>query len=306
MGGALDTQQKTGGAQWDQAGSHLRAPGPKDDKYSRGTVLLATGSPTYPGAAVLGVLGAARYGGGMVRYLGPDKCSDLVLGRVPEAVLGGGKFDAAVIGSGWDGSMATAADLVARQSAKESKPLVVDAGALHGVAEWVRAGAQVVATPHPGEAASIFAQLEPASSASRAEIEADPEVFALRLAELSGAVVVLKSYRTAVASPKGELHVFTPPSSWGATPGAGDVLAGAIGAALAGDSEDVTSTVFSAVVVHGLAAQLACGVVAEDLELTGFAGGPILATDIAAHLGDAVGALLRPAKTGSKKELQNR
>lgn len=283
-------QQETG--QWNRPAHFLRTPGQEDDKYSRGTVLLATGSPTYPGAAVLGVLGAARYGAGMVRYLGPDRCSDLVLGRVPEAVLGGGSFEAAVIGSGWDGSMATAADLIARQCAKDSKPLVVDAGALHGVPEWARAGARVVATPHPGEAASMFAALEPTAEVTRAEIQTDPETFAVRLAELTGAVVVLKSYRTVVAAPGGNKEVFTPTASWGATPGAGDVLAGAIGAALAGSRKDVAGTAFSAVVVHGLAAGLASGVVRPGLEPTGSSGRPILATDIAHRLSDAVGALL--------------
>ncbi len=271
----------------------LTVPSAPDDKYSRGAVLLATGSPTYAGAAVLGTLGAACYGAGMVRYLGPEKCSDLVLGRLPEAVVGGGRFDAAVIGSGWDSSMATAADLIARQCAKESKPLVVDAGALHGVREWVQAGAHVVATPHPGEAASMLLALRPECRVARADVETDPESYARQIADISGAIVALKAYRTVVAAPGGTQRVFTPPGSWGATAGAGDVLAGAIGAALAGQAEgELMQTVFTAVVVHGLAAQLASGVVGEDLALTGSAGHPILASEIAEALSRAVGCLI--------------
>ncbi len=270
----------------------LSVPGALDDKYSRGTVLLATGSPTYPGAAVLGALGAAHYGVGMVRYLGCDRCSDLVLDRLPEAVLGGGRFDAAVLGSGWDASMATAADMIARQSAKQGKPLVVDAGALHGVREWVQAGARVVATPHPGEAASMLSLLAPDQNVTRQDVEADPETYACRIADLTGATVVLKAYRTVVASPGGAHRTFVPPGSWGATAGAGDVLAGAIGAALVGKERmEPAQAAFTAVVAHGLAAGLASGVVSGNLNLTGKAGHPILASEIAGALSQAVGYL---------------
>src|SRR5690606_33328371 len=40
----------------------LRVPSSASHKYSRGVVSLRTGSPRYPGAAVLGVEGAARTG----------------------------------------------------------------------------------------------------------------------------------------------------------------------------------------------------------------------------------------------------
>lgn len=44
-------------------------PGALDDKYSRGVVGVDTGSERFPGAAVLGVLGALRSGPGMVLSL---------------------------------------------------------------------------------------------------------------------------------------------------------------------------------------------------------------------------------------------
>ena len=77
--------------------AHLRVPGPRDHKYSRGVPILATGSPTYPGAAVLGVGGALAVGPGMVRYTGAARCEDLVISAFPEVVLGGGRFEVALL-----------------------------------------------------------------------------------------------------------------------------------------------------------------------------------------------------------------
>ena len=50
-----------------EAASWIAVPEEGDDKYSRGVVGFVTGSPRYPGAAVLGVEAALRTGGGMVR-----------------------------------------------------------------------------------------------------------------------------------------------------------------------------------------------------------------------------------------------
>src|SRR5699024_7662004 len=48
-------------------------PGPMSDKYSRGVVGMDTGSPSYPGAAVLGAAGAVHAGAGMVRFSGAEE-----------------------------------------------------------------------------------------------------------------------------------------------------------------------------------------------------------------------------------------
>ncbi len=49
----------------------LPVAGPGSDKYSRGVLGIAAGSPTYGGAAVLACGAALRAGAGMVRYAGP-------------------------------------------------------------------------------------------------------------------------------------------------------------------------------------------------------------------------------------------
>src|SRR6478609_877707 len=84
----------------------FRVPTPDDDKYARGVVALRTGSPAYPGAAVLGVEAAWRAGAGFVRYVGEQRVADAVLARRPETVtgrdVGRTRVDSWVIGSGTD------------------------------------------------------------------------------------------------------------------------------------------------------------------------------------------------------------
>lgn len=271
----------------------LTTPGSADNKYSRGAVLMATGSPTYPGAAVLGCLGAARAGTGYVRYLGPGRCEDLILSRLPEAVMGGGRSDAAVVGSGWDSSMASIADAVSRDCAQNQTPLVVDAGALAGAREWSQNGVPVIVTPHPGEAVSLMRQLAPEQVPSREKVERDPSYYAAVLAQLIGGIAMVKAAQTAVADPDGRLFVFTAPAGWGATAGAGDVLAGVVAACTASNEHlELVERVALGVGIHGLAAGIASGVLNEDLSASGVPGHPIVASDIAESVPIAIGALL--------------
>src|SRR3954463_15752274 len=87
--------------------AEYRTPVPGDDKYSRGVVGVLTGSAQYPGAAVLGVEGAARAGAGMVRYLGDEGAARYLLQRRPEAVTAPGRVQAWLIGSGMDAAHRT-------------------------------------------------------------------------------------------------------------------------------------------------------------------------------------------------------
>jgi hydroxyethylthiazole kinase-like uncharacterized protein yjeF len=63
---------------------HWPRPGVTADKYARGVVAVDTGSPAYPGAAVLGVLGAVQAGAGLVKYVGP--CRQAVSAAAPNVV----------------------------------------------------------------------------------------------------------------------------------------------------------------------------------------------------------------------------
>ena len=88
------------------------------------------------------------------------------------------------------------------------------------------------------------------------------------LAQLTGAVVVLKGHRTLVASRSGRVSVNTCGNSGMATAGAGDVLTGIIGAFLARglSGEDAARL---GVRVHGLAGDRAADRLGEDGVMAG-------------------------------------
>src|SRR3712207_5213317 len=143
-------------AEWtaaDTAGEY-RIPEAGDDKYSRGVVGILTGSAQYPGAAVLGVEGAARTGAGMIRYLGDEGAARFVLQRRPEAVTAPGRVQSWVVGSGMDASKRTGELREQIDTALEQRlPVVLDAGALD-LAE--AASGPTVITPHHGELATLL------------------------------------------------------------------------------------------------------------------------------------------------------
>ncbi|HEY5246024.1 MAG TPA: NAD(P)H-hydrate dehydratase [Acidimicrobiales bacterium] len=112
---------------------------------------------------------------------------------------------------------------------------------------------------------------------------------ARRLADRTGAVVLLKGSLTAVASPSpgpdavGPVQLAAAGSSRLATAGTGDVLSGIVGAFLARGAAASTAAALAAH-VHGRAAGRgpAEGLVAEDLP-------PLVAGWLSAHLGDGDG-----------------
>ena len=71
------------------------------------------------------------------------------------------------------------------------------------------------------------------TGADRADVEARPLAHARAAAERYGAVVLLKGRHTLIADPTGECGSPRPALPWLATAGAGDVLAGLVGALLA-------------------------------------------------------------------------
>ncbi|WP_413354118.1 NAD(P)H-hydrate dehydratase [Microbacterium sp. 1P06AB] len=258
----------------------LTEPTADDDKYSRGVVGMRTGSAAFPGAAVLGVEAAWRTGVGMVRYLGPARAADHILARRPETVTADGRVQAWVIGSGTDAAHRSARERAALVGILSADvPVVVDAGALDLA---VDAPAPVVATPHGREHARL-----------RALLGLDPDVDDVAgTAAALGGVVVRKGATTVVAAPGIDPIEIAAPTSWLATAGTGDVLAGTVGAVLAGvighgtspgDLGALQRAAASAVWLHGHAAALA---------VASHGGGPIVALDVAEHLPHAVAAAL--------------
>jgi hydroxyethylthiazole kinase-like uncharacterized protein yjeF len=261
----------------------IRLPVASDDKYSRGVLGVLTGSAEYPGAAVLGVEGAARTGLGMIRYLGDAAAAQLVLQRRPEIVTGSGRVQAWLLGSGMDASKRTGQ--LAGQLAEalgQGLPMVLDAGALDLLDS---ATGPTVLTPHFRELARLLsARGETVSPDDIAEL---PAHWARAAADQLGVVVLLKGSTTYVAAPYGEGIRVPAGPPWVATAGAGDVLGGVLGALLASHSDRILETpellaelAAAAAHLHGLAGARAS------------AGGPIVALDIAEALPFTVAELL--------------
>ncbi|MDH6278671.1 hydroxyethylthiazole kinase-like uncharacterized protein yjeF [Aurantimicrobium minutum] len=261
------------------AARHIRVPGPQDNKYTHGVLGVVTGSEKYPGAAVLGVEAAHRTGIGMVRFLGEKSPAELVLARRPETVTVSGDVDAWLVGSGMEASPDLNPDLPAlAQAVLGLQPVVLDAGGL-GFLGHVTAPA--IITPHERE----LERLIPQGDQTRQE-------WAARAADHLGVVVVLKGHETLVVTPEepsgGRFMVkVTSPTSWLATAGTGDVLAGVIGAVVTTHSvkripsmQELAELAATGVYLHGKAAELA----SEE--------GPFPALDVAEKVSQVVVDLL--------------
>jgi NAD(P)H-hydrate repair Nnr-like enzyme with NAD(P)H-hydrate dehydratase domain len=124
-----------------------------------------------------------------------------------------------------------------RKLAGEKTLLVVDAGALQ-IVDFKNCSAICVLTPHAGEAATLLTSL--GQAITRSEVEADPIAAALLIAKLTNQLIVLKGNRTVIAQGT-KTYQFDPAPAVLATAGSGDVLAGIIGALLAGNAEQILS-----------------------------------------------------------------
>ena len=268
-------------------------PGPSDHKYTRGVVGVVTGSDDYPGAAVLSAHGALRSGPGMVRYTG-EVAEDVVRAH-PEVITQPGRVQAWVVGSGVTGRSSSAApgvEAAIGEAMHAGVPIVVDAGALEWVERGMIAGceatARVVLTPHAGELAALLARCGVA--AEREAIEADPARWAANAADITGASIVLKGGTTLIAA-EGLVFSQADGTPWMATAGSGDVLAGVLGAVLAGWQVQqetggrstwpgLPHAIAAGVALHGLA-----GVAASQ-------GGPTTASEIARGVSPTIARIL--------------
>jgi len=246
----------------------LRVATATDNKYTRGVLGLVTGSSAYPGAALLGVNAAARTGIGMIRYVGPDDVSKLVIESRPESVLAFGRIDAWVLGSGVSFEDKEQRQNILQALADE-KPKVIDAGSL-AIADFTKlAPLSAILTPHAGELARLL------DSFGR-HFELDFEAVKAASA-MTRQVVILKGNTSLIAHPSGEVVAVGPNSTALATAGTGDVLAGVLGALLAANPEaDLVEVSELAILLHSEAATRAAQ------------SGPVVAMDVVEELRSVV------------------
>ncbi|SCL19685.1 yjeF C-terminal region, hydroxyethylthiazole kinase-related/yjeF N-terminal region [Micromonospora nigra] len=262
--------------EWSDVADWWPRLGPESEKYTRGVVGVATGSATYPGAAVLSVGGALAGPTGLVRYAGGARAE--VVHRYPSVIATGrvadaGRVQAWVCGSGLGTDEHAAAELRAVLAAPV--PVVLDADALTllvdgSLADRLRErDAPIVVTPHDREFTRLCGEAP----------DGDRVGAALRLAAWMNAVVLLKGDRTVVAMPGGRAYVNPTGTPALATGGTGDVLAGLLGSLLAaGLPAERAAT--AAAYLHGLAGREAAR------------GGPVTAPDVASALRPVVAPLL--------------
>ena len=212
-------------------------------KNKRGVAAVFAGAPGTTGAAVLAAEAAARCRAGLVSIMAESAVYPVLAGQVRSVMAkpwdpnsDPGSFDFSpytglVIGPGWGLNERKQRWLSAM--ADSGLPASVDAD---GLALLRRVadddgrpsgflGGRWVLTPHPGEFAAF-------ADAGRSEVPAHPLLHCRRVAERYGAVVLLKGHVTWIVAPDGRHSVVDGMNPAMATGGAGDVLAGLIGALL--------------------------------------------------------------------------
>ncbi len=213
-------------------------PSDLDHKYSRGVLGLITGSAQFPGAAVLTTAAASATGIGMVRFHSSSGLAHLVLHSTPSAVVQPGKVAAWLVGSGIEAKKYSDITTWLRHRwfklvRLQSVPTVLDAGALYLAGSLEQ---PTVITPHSGELSQLLTARGVQVSAEA--IEGDPKKWVQIAADTLGVTVLLKGATTYVAND--ELLIQLPvATSWLATAGSGDVLAGILGALVATNAIEI-------------------------------------------------------------------
>ncbi len=204
-------------------------------KYLLGQLLVIAGSREYVGAALLTGYGAMASGVGMVTLIVPESIRLQTVAQLPGALVIGAKetstgrivalpsldltrYTAIACGPGLGRPVDWLPEVLAHRAA-----LVLDADGLNGVmAEQLAARqAPTVITPHPGEFRRLFPDLEVGHDG------------AMQAAQMTGATVVLKGAKTAIATNDGHLWLNLQSTPALARGGSGDVLTGLMGGLLA-------------------------------------------------------------------------
>ena len=268
-----------------------------------GRVLVVAGSNGRTGAAHLSAVGALRSGAGLVTIATPRSCVPVIAAMAPEYMTEGLdetasgtidygaidrvldiKADVIAVGPGLGQAPSTSAFVHALLE-RAGVPLVLDADALNafvGEPERLmgRDGVDVIITPHPGEMARLL-------NISIEKVQSDRLKHAREFAAAHKVHVVLKGHRTVIAGPDGRTFVNLTGNAGMATGGTGDLLTGMLAAWFA-QLLDAEAACKLAVYLHGTAGDLA---EADEGEVA------LIATDIAARLGDAVLELTARRKT---------
>jgi len=264
-------------------------------KFDYGHVLSISGSYGMTGAAIMSSSAALRSGCGLVSVATPESQRVIVASAMPEIMTFGLPEDenglplaksfkklshllskATVIHCG-SGILPTdeVNEFVAQLLEKVKKPIILDGGALAGLAQnkstlRERKGVTIL-TPHIGE----FAQM---LEMKWQDVEKDKIALAKKYAAKYDVILILKGAPTIIASPDGNVYINSTGNPGMATAGSGDVLAGILSGIIAQD-HDLHKSVLYSVYLHGFAGDLAADALTEQ---------SMTATDIIEYLSDAI------------------
>lgn len=237
---------------------------PKDiHKGDCGKVLVIAGSVGMAGAAMLCARGALRAGAGLVRISVPRELYSILQVGVPEATCVPRELslpeieacDAIAIGPGL-GDDEQSFGLIRTILNNYKKTIVLDADGINAVSRadlgqaLRETKAEVIMTPHPGEAARFLRYMKVGSLSDMERLQV-----AELLAEKSKATCVLKGSATLVTTKSGDSYTNTTGNPGMAAGGSGDVLTGII-AALAGQGLAPEDCAKAGVFIHGMAGDL--------------------------------------------------
>lgn len=249
-----------------------RKPETHKDHYGR--VLAVCGSRGYTGAAFFAAQAAVRTGSGVVTLCTPEAVYPVLAAKLNEPVVypvacGGegrinaegarqalayaGKAKAILVGCGL-GRGAGTAEAVALLLQGAKCPVIVDADGINALAGHIdvlrSTSAPVILTPHAGEFSRLCGQADAGEREAR------------RFAGQTGAVVLLKSHRTAVFAPDGRQFRNTSGNPGMAKGGSGDVLAGII-LSLCGQGLQPVEAACAGAYLHGAAGDRCANAIGE-------------------------------------------
>jgi len=262
---------------------HRRAEDTHKGDY--GKVLIVGGSKGKSGAAAMAGQAALRAGAGLVTVATPAECIPMVAASMPELMteplhwpIDDSIFDGKTVmaigpGLGLDPRTQAAVRNAVRGSLF---PVVIDADGLNAfvghTAELKPDGIDIVITPHPGEMARLTGRTVEQVNSSRIQIASS---FAVK----HSIYVVLKGFRTVVATPDGAAYINATGNPGMASGGMGDILTGLMAGIIAQSRLGTfTERVLLAVHLHGLSGDLAAEEIGEE---------PLIATDLLYYLGAA-------------------
>lgn len=220
----------------DQQLKSLLRPRPRNaHKGQFGHVLIVGGGPGMPGAVCLAASAALRVGAGLVTVATRPEHAVMIPAAFPEVMATGiddvhdllpllAKATVCLIGPGL-GDDEWAAHLFNLVIASQL-PMVIDASALHRLAENPQHDDNWVLTPHPGEAAALL-------RLSTADIQRDRYQAVSHIQQRYGGNVVLKGVGSLIKTDKMQTYLCQAGNPGMSSPGMGDVLSGILAAFIA-------------------------------------------------------------------------